>query len=151
MGAASEIRIIVTQQILSHLVEWSKQVLWSRFRWAKTSYCGYVQLELVGWANKYYESLFVESSRLAVTFSALEELRYRTGCQLVFYNFPLCHIPETLRDATHQSISDWKNQFYDGCGQCVMKKDCSVSSRPLQVLEDLQSIRLLIYDHSMND
>ena len=123
VGAALEIRIIVTQQILPHLVE-TVEMLWSLFRWAKPV-IAVMQLEPVGWANKYYESLFVESGRLAVTFSALQELRYRTGCQLAFYNFPLCHIPETLRDATHQSISDWKNQFYDGCGRCVMKKDCS--------------------------
>lgn len=122
-GANLELRIIVTQQILPYLVE-TIEMLWSHFRWAKPIIV-VMQLEPIGWANRYYDSLFVDAKELSTTFLGLDSFARRSACRLALYNFPLCHLPETLHSVACQSISDWKNQFFEGCVECVLRENCS--------------------------
>ena len=123
VGAALEIRIILTQQIVPVLLN-TIEMLWSHFRWVKPT-IALMQLEPVGWGNKNYESLYVDPTQLTVSFDELENFMLRTGCRLALYNFPLCHVPRNLRPIAHQSISDWKNYFADECQSCLIQSKCA--------------------------
>lgn len=40
------------------------------------------------------------------------------------YNHQLCVIPESIRDFSVKSISDWKNEYIDECNQCKSRENC---------------------------
>lgn len=122
IGAALELRIILTQQITPVLID-TVEMLWSHFRWARPT-IAIMQLEPVGWANKHYEFLYVDPHKMQAVWDQLSDLIGRTSCRVALYNFPTCQLPESLRNQAHQSISDWKNYFPDECSMCIEKTNC---------------------------
>ena len=121
-GAALELRIILTQQIAPVLVD-TVEMLWSHFRWVRPT-IAIMQLEPVGWANKHYESLYVDPLKIQPAWDQLCDLIGRTSCRVALYNFPRCQLPQSLRKQAHQSISDWKNYYADECFRCIEKPNC---------------------------
>ena len=54
---------------------------------------------------------------------AVEFLAIR-GMNVSVYNHQLCVIPRSIWKFTRQSISDWKNIYFDECATCRVRGHC---------------------------
>lgn len=81
-------------------------------------------LELVGFAKANLGSIWVDpvdyQDELAEAVRTLD----RAGIRTSIYNHPLCLLPEALHPFARQSISDWKNLFFEECTECVRRDSC---------------------------
>ncbi|TFU21633.1 His-Xaa-Ser system radical SAM maturase HxsC, partial [Proteus mirabilis] len=83
-----------------------------------------MNLEPVGWAKKNWDNLYIspdkyiENLNLAINMADISQL------PIALFNYPLCHLPNSLWKYTIQSISDWKNYYPNECDQCKMKSHC---------------------------
>lgn len=121
-GATIEFRIIVCQQnyqdipnilefINSYFVGIDKLV-------------AIMQLEPMGYAKNRYEELFVAPNVLESILTVAGTYAKAHQLQIQLYNFPLCHLDESVRALAVQSISDWKNYFPNECSACKLKPNC---------------------------
>ncbi len=121
-GAAIEFRIIVCSlnyRSIPKIVE----LLGTLFAGAN-KYIAVMQLEPMGYAKNRYEDLFVPPDEQERYLVEAYKISRAKKTSLVFYNYPLCHLPLQLRCAATKSISDWKNYFPEACVQCKFTDEC---------------------------
>lgn len=120
-GIRMEVRFIPTQKNaieLPQVVEYISRV-----------FSGVVQLsimnlEATGWAKRNWQSLQCETEEYK---DALKEgllIADIAGLNPALFNFPLCHLPVTVREYSVKSISDWKNYYPNECTNCELKNNC---------------------------
>ena len=81
-------------------------------------------VELTGFAKRNYKQVYSSiAGYLPALISGVNILKLN-GIQALIYNVPQCHLPLSLRDLAVQSISDWKNEFPNGCDGCASKAIC---------------------------
>lgn len=83
-----------------------------------------MNLEAQGWARKNWKKLYQEPERYKDDLSAAVQTAERCQLPIVLFNYPLCHIPETLWPYSVQSISDWKNYYPPACSGCRKMDEC---------------------------
>lgn len=83
-----------------------------------------MQMEPVGWARTNFDRLQVAPEYAAEHLSAAAAVFETAGIPFGLYNYPLCQVPENLRGACHQSISDWKKYFASTCRSCSVRSRC---------------------------
>lgn len=82
-------------------------------------------LELTGFAKTNIESLWIDPYDYRVELEKAVEILLWYGMNVSIYNLPLCLISANIRQFATQSISDWKNEFYEECIKCQQKESCS--------------------------
>lgn len=84
----------------------------------------FMQMETTGMAEENIDELWIDpydyNNQLV---EAIEILRSR-GLQASVYNAQLCVLPEQIRDAAIQSISEWKDIYLDDCEGCKLVGQC---------------------------
>jgi len=84
----------------------------------------FMGLEIMGYTRSNLDALWIEPAEYRSHLSAaIEELGW-AGIHVSIYNHPLCLLPQHLWSFARQSISDWKNVYFEECDGCVAKKDC---------------------------
>lgn len=121
LGINIELRIIPTKINYLHfhnIVELCARVF------SNINQISIMNLEPVGWAKKNWDNLYIspdkyiENLNLAINMADISQL------PIALFNYPLCHLPNSLWKYTIQSISDWKNYYPNECDQCKMKSHC---------------------------
>lgn len=121
-GINIELRIIPTRsnyQELPHIVEYVSRIF------SNISQISIMGLESIGWARKNWADIFVGHEECAVPLTDAVDTAFRAGLAVAIFNYPLCHLPEKLRDMSTQSISDWKNFYPEECDHCNKKSFCA--------------------------
>ncbi len=120
-GASVEIRTVVLEQNFNDLP------LIAEFISKHASLCAMwaiMQLEDIGYAKMNWDHLFIDTSK---RFSPIANAISITNINTIntkLYNFPICTIPREYQDYACKSISDWKNQYLDFCGDCRKRSEC---------------------------
>lgn len=82
-------------------------------------------LEPVGFGKTNLEALWVDPLDYQdELLQSVVDLQ-RAGLRTSIYNLPLCLLPAKLHTHARQSISDWKNLFYEECASCRRREQCS--------------------------
>lgn len=81
-------------------------------------------LEAMGFGKTNFNSLWVDPGLLVPKIEeAIGNLnRAKIRCSL--YNLPLCILGNLSQQHAVKSISDWKNEYLDGCHICTKKNEC---------------------------
>lgn len=89
------------------------------------TWTAFMGMEYTGYAVEHSNQIWVEPieymSKLQKAVHTLDEWHYKT----CIYNIPLCLLTEDLHEFAEQSISDWKNEYYEICDGCTLKAKCS--------------------------
>lgn len=104
-----------------------------------------MNLEPKGWARNNYNDLYVSVNEQSDTLVEMIKIARLRGFSIRLFNYPLCLMPESIRDYACQSISDWKNYFPLACDPCVYKSQCcgfftSSTGKYLELVEPLKWI-----------
>lgn len=121
IGQHIELRIVLTMDVLNNieaLCEFISRNL------SFVSFVALMGVELTGFAKRNYKQVYSSiAGYLPALISGVNILKLN-GIQALIYNIPQCHLPLSLRDLAVQSISDWKNEFPNGCDGCTSKAIC---------------------------
>jgi len=120
-GLKLELRFVIHKLNSERLAEFA------RFVARNLPFVGHVALmglELVGYARSNLEALWIDPADYTVLLGeAVRELtshRIRTS----IYNHQLCLLDPHLWQYARQSISDWKNIYFDECADCAVRCQC---------------------------
>lgn len=81
-------------------------------------------LELMGFARANLDSLWIDPLDYQKQLTAAVRTLDSAGMRVSIYNHALCVLPPELLGYALQSISDWKQVFFDECSKCTRKPDC---------------------------
>lgn len=88
------------------------------------SHVALMGLEPTGFTKANMDALWMEPAEYGRQLEeAVETLRW-AGLSVSIYNHPLCLVPRALWPYCRQSISDWKNIYFEECEGCTVKGDC---------------------------
>ena len=83
-----------------------------------------MNLEQTGWAKKNWNELYIKPEQYGAELVSACSLSKRYGCEVALFNYPLCHIPNSVHKHARKSISDWKNTYPKECNYCTLKHEC---------------------------
>lgn len=120
-GIKMEVRFIPTQHNASELPQVAEYIA--------RVFSGVVQLsvmnlEATGWAKRNWSAL--ECAPEDYEDALIKGLLTAeiAGLNPTLFNFPLCHLPSSIRSYAVKSISDWKNYYPSECSDCQLKDSC---------------------------
>jgi His-Xaa-Ser system radical SAM maturase HxsC len=121
LGVSTEIRVVVSQQNYDRSQEIAHFVA-STFPEVQRAI--FVTLEMMGNAAKNRSQVWVNYEVLRGPVVRAAAILLAARVPVVFYNFPLCHLPKDFRALAQQSISAHKVAFPVECSACVLMKSC---------------------------
>lgn len=83
-----------------------------------------MNLEQTGWARKNWDDLYLKPAEYLPTLERACHLSNVYGVEISLFNYPLCHLSESLYEFSKKSISDWKNTYPQLCNSCIVKSSC---------------------------
>jgi His-Xaa-Ser system radical SAM maturase HxsC len=85
----------------------------------------FMGLEIMGFTRSNLDALWIDPVEYQAQLGeAIAELSC-AGLPVSIYNLPLCLLPRDLWRFSRQSISDWKNIYFDDCSKCAVKVQCA--------------------------
>jgi His-Xaa-Ser system radical SAM maturase HxsC len=81
-------------------------------------------LEHVGYAPRNMAELWIDPYDYQNELEEAVKLLRVRGMQVSIYNQQLCVLRPSLWNYSRKAISDWKNEYLEPCGQCVVFNDC---------------------------
>jgi radical SAM protein with 4Fe4S-binding SPASM domain len=82
-------------------------------------------LEIMGYTRSNLEALWIDPVDYQRQLEAAVAELDCAGLPVSIYNLPLCLLPKSLWKYARQSISDWKNIYFDECQKCAVKPFCA--------------------------
>jgi len=122
LGVSAEIRVVVSQRNYDRLQEIA-QFIASAF--PEVQRVIFVTLEMMGNAAKNRARVWVDYEVLRGPVVRAAAILLAARIPVVFYNFPLCHLPRDFRALAQQSISAHKVEFPVECSACALMESCS--------------------------
>ena len=81
-------------------------------------------LEMMGFARRNQELLWIDPSDYRELLAEATELLVSHGIHTLIYNHQLCLLHRDIRDFAVRSISDWKNEYDPICQNCDLLERC---------------------------
>jgi His-Xaa-Ser system radical SAM maturase HxsC len=81
-------------------------------------------LELMGFARANLAALWIDPLDYQPELVEAAGILERAGIPLSIYNHQLCVLDSRLHHLARRSISDWKNCYFDECGECALQGEC---------------------------
>lgn len=81
-------------------------------------------LELMGFAHANLDALWIDPLDYQRELLEAATVLVRAGVPLSIYNHQLCVLDPRLHWLARQSISDWKNCYFDECAACSIREEC---------------------------
>ncbi|MCG7535812.1 His-Xaa-Ser system radical SAM maturase HxsC [Pseudoalteromonas sp. OOF1S-7] len=120
-GLPIEIRVIPTKRNVEQLSSIVKLALESI---SSISSISIMNLEQEGWAKRHWDELYIPPYQYVKMLEQTLKLQHRYKIPIRLFNYPLCHLPQHLRQYACKSISDWKAIYEEECLSCSLKSDC---------------------------
>lgn len=120
-GQSIELRIVLTHSILDNIRNIMEFILWNMPFVDTVALMG---VESTGYAKSNYELVWAEIEPYINEVRHSIKLMQCSPINVLLYNIPLCKLPIELHDIAVQSISDWKNIFYEKCRDCEKLEMC---------------------------
>lgn len=81
-------------------------------------------LEFMGFTKTNFDQLWIDPYNYQNELKNAVEIFKLYKIPISIYNTPLCLIPESIRQYSKNSISDWKQDYLDQCNICSAKAEC---------------------------
>ena len=122
LGQRVEVRFVIHQQTFARLPQFAE------FLARNLTFVDHVALmglEVTGFTLANLGELWIDpvdyKSELREAVEILKAHRMNTS----IYNLQFCLLDESVWPYARQSISDWKNDYFEECDRCRLKSDCS--------------------------
>jgi His-Xaa-Ser system radical SAM maturase HxsC len=120
-GIRVEVRFVIHAETYSRLPEFAAFVARNLLFVDHVALMG---LELMGFARANLESLWIDPLDYQGELAKAVNTLHGAGLRTSIYNHQLCVLPPSLHQFARQSISDWKNCYFDECDGCAKKEAC---------------------------
>lgn len=120
-GVAVEIRVVV------HRLTYRGLPLLAEFIYRHLTFACHVTfmgLEMMGFAVPNVDQLWIDPWDYRQELADAVLYLAAVGMNVSIYNHQLCVVPEALWGFCRASISDWKNDYLDGCDGCAVREHC---------------------------
>jgi His-Xaa-Ser system radical SAM maturase HxsC len=121
-GLRVEIRVVLHKLTIPRLVP-LMQFIYRNLPFV--SHIALMGLENMGYVKKNKELLWIDPLDYAPDLEKAVKTAYYYGMNVSIYNLPLCVLPKTLWPFARQSISDFKNLYFDACNNCSVRNKCA--------------------------
>lgn len=121
-GAGVELRVVVQKANLDYLTE---TALFIARNLPFVHQVALMGLEMTGLARPNSDLVWVDPNDYRQQLREAFRILQAAGVHTRIYNHQLCVIDRSLWPAAVQSISDWKNDYPELCGPCVVKDQCA--------------------------
>lgn len=116
-----EIRSVIHKQTYKRLPDLARFIARNL---AFVQHVAFMGLELTGFTKANFSALWIDPYEYRNELEEAIRNLSLSGVPALIYNHQLCLIPESIRDHSVKSISDWKNDYLDVCNECLIKNDC---------------------------
>ena len=120
-GARIELRVVLHKLTYERLPQLARFIFMNLPFVEQVSLMG---LEYTGYTPHNDKILWIEPSEYVAELTTAAEYLDSNGISVSIYNHSLCTIPERLWKYSAKSISDWKRQYPDECGRCLVRDAC---------------------------
>ncbi|MPR37437.1 His-Xaa-Ser system radical SAM maturase HxsC [Salmonirosea aquatica] len=121
VGARIEVRVVLHRLTYERLPQLAKFIFMNLPFVEQVSLMG---LEYTGYTPYNDKILWIEPSEYVAELITAVEYLDSNGIRVSIYNHSLCTIPERLWKYSAKSISDWKRQYPNECGKCLVRDAC---------------------------
>jgi len=88
------------------------------------SHVALMGLEITGFTRPNLNKLWIDPYEYQTELQRAVEYLAIRGMNVSIYNHPLCLLPRDLWKFARQSISDWKNIYFEVCETCGVRQQC---------------------------
>ena len=88
------------------------------------SHVALMGLEITGFTRPNLNKLWIDPYEYQTELECAVEYLAIRGMNVSIYNHPLCLLPRDLWKFARQSISDWKNVYFEVCETCGVRQQC---------------------------
>ena len=121
LGQRIELRVVFLPQSVGRLKELARFIVRNL---PFVEHVAWMGLEPTGYALAKVDSLWISPNRYREELvEAVDELVCR-GMTVSIYNHPLCVLHSSLWPYARKSISDWKREYSEVCGECSKRHEC---------------------------
>jgi His-Xaa-Ser system radical SAM maturase HxsC len=120
-GQKVEIRIVLHKQTIDRLVKTCEFICRNLLFVDHVALMG---LEITGFTRPNLDLLWIDPYDYKDILSEAVNILTSYGMNASVYNHQLCVVNKDVEGSYRKSISDWKNEYLDSCGQCTRKCEC---------------------------
>jgi His-Xaa-Ser system radical SAM maturase HxsC len=120
-GQRVEIRVVIHRQNYAHLPALAEFIARNL---TFVDHVALMGLEMTGFAKANIDDLWIDPVNYQKELYAAASLLDDFGLRTSIYNHQLCTIDRRIWPLAVKSISDWKNEYLDECGQCNVRDRC---------------------------
>jgi len=121
-GVQVEIRVVLHRLTISRLVHLAEYI-YRNFPFVV--HIALMGLEPTGYTIHHREKLWIDPFDYQASLEETVEFLNVRGLNVSIYNLQRCVLPRSLWPFARQSISDWKNIYFDECALCVERANCA--------------------------
>lgn len=121
LGQRVEIRIVIHRQTVDRLVQTCAFIARNLLFVDHVALMG---LEITGFTRPNLELLWIDPYEYRDVLSDAVAVLNSYGMAASVYNHQLCTVNSDILGNYKKSISDWKNEYLDQCGECMRREDC---------------------------
>lgn len=116
-----ELRIVLHKETIPHLENLAEFITRNLFFVKHVALMG---MESMGFAKMNRTNLHIDPHDYKDVLSEAVGILRLYGIETRIFNIPLCCVNEDVRDICAQSISDFKNIYYQACDNCSQRSKC---------------------------
>lgn len=116
-----EIRVVIHRQTVDRLVQTCEFIARNLLFVDHVALMG---LEIAGFTRPNLDLLWIDPFDYKDILSEAVSLLNSYGIPTSVYNHQLCTVNADIRGNYRKSISDWKNEYLDECGECTQRDEC---------------------------
>lgn len=120
-GIDVEIRVVLHRQTITRLPQLARYIARNL---PFVNHVALMGLEMMGYVRMNMDALWIDPVAYQSQLTDAVQLLNQHGLQVSIYNHQLCTLPQELWPYARKSISDWKNEYLDVCGECDVQHEC---------------------------
>lgn len=117
-----EIRTVIQKLNFQRLPQWS-EFIYRLFPFV--SHVALMAIEPIGLALKNSNDVWIDPLDYMSFLELAIKTLHRGDLKVSIYNHQLCTLPRHLWRFSKQSISEWKNVFFNNCYECTQRPNCA--------------------------
>ncbi|MBX5302457.1 His-Xaa-Ser system radical SAM maturase HxsC [Rhizobium sp. NLR12b] len=121
LGQNVEVRVVVHKQTYAGLVDLSEFIFRNLTFVDHVTFMG---LEITGFTRANMDKLWIDPFNYRDELGAAVRLLATARMNVSVYNHQLCLLDPSIHQYSRQSISDWKNEYVEECGECKARNKC---------------------------